>query len=252
MRFATRAIHAGQEPTRRPAPPSCRSTRPPPTRRRISASTRATSTRAPATRPARRWRRAWPRWRRARYGLAFASGLAATTAVLSILRPGDHVVADEDLYGGTYRLFEKVCGPQGVTFTYVDGRDPAAFARAMRPRDQAGLDRDADQPAAAARGHRRCRRDRPARGCLLVVDNTFATPYLQRPLTLGADVVVHSTTKYLGGHSDVVGGAVITSDDRPLSGGPLLPERRGRRAGALRCLADPARPQDAGGAHAPA
>ncbi len=148
-----------------------------------------------------------------KHGLAFASGLAATTAVLSVLRPGDHIIAGEDLYGGTVRLFEAVCAPFGVRFTYVDAREPAAFERAVRPETRLVWVETPSNPllhltdigAVAAI----CRRH----GAALAVDNTFATPYCQRPLTLGASVEVHSTTKYIGGHSDVVGGAVLTNDE---------------------------------------
>lgn len=149
----------------------------------------------------------------ARFGLAFGSGMAATQAVLSILRPGDHVVAGDDLYGGTYRIFERVLRPMGVSFDYVPARESAAFEAAIRPATKLIWVETPTNPllslvdiaavAAAARRH----------GVLLAVDNTFATPYLQRPLDLGAHVVVHSTTKYINGHSDVVGGAVLTSDE---------------------------------------
>ncbi len=146
-------------------------------------------------------------------GLAFASGSAATAAVLSTLRPGDEVVAGDDLYGGTYRLFERIWGPMGVSFIYVDARRPEAIAEALGVATRLiwietpsnPLLRLADIPAVAGLA-----RDA---GVPLAVDNTFATPCFQNPLALGADIVVHSTTKYLGGHSDVVGGAVLTSDD---------------------------------------
>jgi cystathionine beta-lyase/cystathionine gamma-synthase len=148
-----------------------------------------------------------------KYGLAFASGLAATTALLSMLRPGDHVVANDDLYGGSYRLFERVFRPMNVSFTYVDGRDTPAFKRAMRPETKLVWIETPTNPllmlvdiAAVAEVAR-------ANRAILAVDNTFASPYLQQPLSLGAHVVVHSTTKYIGGHSDVVGGALISSDD---------------------------------------
>ncbi|MHB1355050.1 MAG: cystathionine gamma-synthase [Anaerolineae bacterium] len=146
------------------------------------------------------------------FGLAFASGSAATTAVLSILRPGDHVVATDDLYGGTYRLFEKVYTPLGITITYVDGRYHEEFARATNAHTKLVWVETPTNPllrmvdiAAVARITR-------SQQIILAVDNTFATPFGQRPLTLGADVVVHSTTKYIGGHSDVVGGAMVTND----------------------------------------
>jgi cystathionine gamma-lyase len=142
-------------------------------------------------------------------GLAFASGLAATTAVLSLLRPGDEVVAAADLYGGTYRLLERVFRPWGLVARYTDDPSPEGFARLVSPKTKLVWIETPTNPllqildisaiAGVARGA----------GALLAVDNTFASPYLQRPLKLGADLVVHSTTKYLGGHSDVVGGAVV-------------------------------------------
>ena len=147
-----------------------------------------------------------------KHGLAFASGVAASTAVLNLLRPGDHVVAGDDLYGGTYRLLDKVYRPWGLNIDYADSTDPAAFAAAVRPETRLiwvetptnPLLKIMDIPAVAKVA-------RKAKAWL-VVDNTFVSPYFQRPLELGADIVVHSTTKYLGGHSDVVGGAVVTSD----------------------------------------
>jgi cystathionine beta-lyase/cystathionine gamma-synthase len=148
----------------------------------------------------------------ASHGLAFASGLAATAAVLNLLSAGDHVVAAEDLYGGTYRLFERVYRRYGLSFTYVDARDPANLRAAMRPETRLVWIETPTNPllhlvdiAAAAQIARDAR-------VPLVVDNTFASPYFQRPLDLGATIVVHSTTKYVGGHSDLVGGAVLTSD----------------------------------------
>ena len=147
------------------------------------------------------------------HGLAFASGVAATTAVFQLLAPGDHVVAGDDLYGGTYRLLEKVYRPWGVEVDYADSASPAAFAAAIRPNTRLIWVETPTNPllklvdlAAVAKVAQRA-------GALLAVDNTFASPYFQRPLELGADLVVHSTTKYLGGHSDVVGGAVVSRRD---------------------------------------
>jgi cystathionine gamma-lyase len=142
-------------------------------------------------------------------GLAFASGLAATTGVLSLLKPGDEVVAAADLYGGTYRLLERVFRPWGLIAHYTDDPAPAGFAKLMSKKTKLvwletptnPLLQILDIAAIAGLAHQA--------GALLAVDNTFASPYLQQPLALGADLVVHSTTKYLGGHSDVVGGAVI-------------------------------------------
>jgi cystathionine gamma-lyase len=144
-------------------------------------------------------------------GLAFASGLAASTAVLSVLKPGDEVAAAADLYGGTYRLLEGVFKPWGLTARYTEDPSPAGFARIITPATKLvwietptnPLLQIIDIAALSELAHRA--------GALLAVDNTFASPYLQQPLRLGADLVVHSTTKYLGGHSDVVGGAVVGS-----------------------------------------
>jgi cystathionine gamma-lyase len=142
-------------------------------------------------------------------GLAFASGLAATTAVLSTLKPGDEVAAAADLYGGTYRLLERVFKPWGLVARYTEDPSPAGFARIITPATRLvwietptnPLLQILDIAAIAELAHRV--------KAPLAVDNTFASPFLQQPLALGADLVVHSTTKYLGGHSDVVGGAVI-------------------------------------------
>jgi cystathionine gamma-lyase len=144
-------------------------------------------------------------------GLAFASGLAATTAVLSTLRPGDEVAAAADLYGGTFRLLERVFKPWGLVARYTEDPSPAGFSKIITPKTKLvwvetptnPLLQIIDIAAVAELAHE-------ARA-VLAVDNTFASPYLQQPLRLGADLVVHSTTKYLGGHSDVVGGAVIGS-----------------------------------------
>jgi len=149
----------------------------------------------------------------ARHGLAFASGLAAINTCLNLLRSGDHVVASRDLYGGSYRIFTKVYAKFGVEFSFADTTRLEEIERAITPATRLLWLESPSNPllkitdlAAAATLAR-------ARGIRVVVDNTFATPYLQRPLELGADLVVHSTTKYLNGHSDVIGGAVVTNDD---------------------------------------
>ena len=183
------------------------------------------------------------------WGLAFNAGVAASTAVLRLLDAGDHVVAGDDIYGGTFRLFDKVFRRLGLTFTYVDARDAARGRRRDRPAHQALLDRDADQPAAAPGRHRAVAAPAPRAACCLAVDNTFMTPYFQRPLELGADLVVHSTTKYLNGHSDVVGGAVIGRDPELRARARVPPERHGRQPAGLRQLPRPARDQDAGRPH---
>ncbi|HLN31939.1 MAG TPA: cystathionine gamma-synthase [Gemmataceae bacterium] len=144
-------------------------------------------------------------------GLAFASGLAATTAVLSLLKPGDEVAAAADLYGGTYRLLERVFKTWGVVSHYTEDASPSGFSQIITPRTRLvwietptnPLLQILDIAAIASLAHRA--------GAVLAVDNTFASPFLQQPLRFGADLVVHSTTKYLGGHSDVIGGAVIGS-----------------------------------------
>lgn len=148
------------------------------------------------------------------YALAFASGMAAIDAVLRLLQSGDHVIAGNDVYGGTFRLFDKVLRRFGLEFTFVDTTNLHRLEAALTPATRlVWLEtpsnpflRLTDLRAVAELLHQR---PKPP---LLVVDNTFATPYLQRPLELGADIVVHSTTKYLGGHSDVIGGAVVTAD----------------------------------------
>jgi len=142
---------------------------------------------------------------------AFASGMAATSAVMNLLSAGDHVVVGDDLYGGTYRLFTKVLSRYGLSFSFVDLSDLAAARAEIRPETKLiwaetptnPLLKLSDIAALAAL---------KSAGQILVVDNTFATPYFQQPLQLGADVVVYSTTKYIGGHSDVVGGAALTND----------------------------------------
>lgn len=148
----------------------------------------------------------------AKHGLAFASGLAACDAVLSILRPGDHVVSATQIYGGTYRLFEEVYKPHGIEFTYVEGEDPAAFKRALTPRTRLAWIESPTNPLLKLVDIRAVAEICRAQGTALVVDNTFASPYFQQPLKLGAELVVHSTTKYLGGHSDVLGGAILTNN----------------------------------------
>jgi len=147
------------------------------------------------------------------HGLSFASGLAAETTLLLTLSPGDHILLGDDVYGGTYRLLARVLDGWGLAFDTVDMTDLDALRNAVRDETRVmwvesptnPLLKVIDIAAAAEIAHKA--------GAMCVVDNTFATPYLQRPLELGADVVVHSVTKYLGGHSDLVGGAVVLNDD---------------------------------------
>ncbi|MFD6177670.1 MULTISPECIES: cystathionine gamma-synthase [unclassified Isoptericola] len=167
-------------------------------------------------------------------GFAFASGLAAEDTLLrAVLRPGDHVVVPDDAYGGTYRLVARVFGPWGIEHTPVDLTDVAAVRAAVRPETRVLWVETPTNPLlgvsdlAALAGVAR------EAGALLVVDNTFATPYLQQPLALGADVVVHSTTKYIGGHSDVVGGALVVGAGAVLPGGLESPAGGTDVAGAV-------------------
>lgn len=162
------------------------------------------------------------------YGLAFASGLAATTTVLSLLKSGDHIIAGDDLYGGTYRLLEKVVQNWGITTTYIDidmaanGEETSPtladeiedFELAIQPNTKLIWIETPTNPLLKIVDIERIAQIARKNNLILVVDNTFASPYFQRPLELGADIVVHSTTKYLGGHSDIIGGAVITSNEQ--------------------------------------
>ena len=148
-----------------------------------------------------------------RYGHAFASGLAGTDAVLRTLSPGDHVVIANDVYGGTYRQFARVHQPWGLHFDPVDLSDLDAVEHVWRDSTRMLWVETPSNPLLSIFDIRALAELAAQRDALVVVDNTFATPYLQQPLSLGADIVVHSTTKYIGGHSDVVGGAVVTNDD---------------------------------------
>jgi cystathionine gamma-synthase/cystathionine gamma-lyase len=147
----------------------------------------------------------------ARFCSAFGSGMAATSAVLNLLSAGDHVVVGDDLYGGTYRLFSKVLSRYGIRFSFVDMTDLDATRAALEPATKLIWAETPTNPLLRLVDIAALATLRPA-GCVLAVDNTFASPYFQSPLALGADIVVHSTTKYIGGHSDAVGGAAITND----------------------------------------
>jgi cystathionine gamma-synthase len=146
-------------------------------------------------------------------GLCFASGLAAeTTLLIALLRPGDHVVMSDDVYGGTYRLLSRVLSDWGVDFDTVDMADEDALRAAMRQETKVVWVESPTNPLLKIVDIASAARIAGEAGARCVVDNTFATPYLQRPLELGADVSVHSVTKYLGGHSDLVGGALVLND----------------------------------------
>jgi cystathionine gamma-synthase len=212
MRFETRAIHAGQEPD--PATGSVAT----PIYQTSTFAQEAVGVHkgydyARAANPTRTaLEECLASLERAAHGHAFSSGLGATTSIMHLLDPGDHVVCVNDVYGGTYRMFSQVYEPKGYRFTYVTpeelSSDPAAQvsdARLVWIETPTNPLLNIVDIAAVARAAKHT-------GALLVVDNTFATPYLQTPLGLGADIVLHSTTKYLGGHSDVIGGFAATND----------------------------------------
>lgn len=149
-----------------------------------------------------------------RHGLAFASGVAAMTAALQVLKPGDHIVTGRDVYGGSYRIFEQLMRPWGVETSYTDSEATDSYAKCIRPNTKMIWLETPSNPLLQITDIRAISDLAHERGIIVAVDNTFLSPFFQRPLELGADIVVHSTTKYLGGHSDVIGGAVMTSDDR--------------------------------------
>jgi len=214
MRFATRAIHAGQEPdpatgaTITPIYQTSTYTQEAPGKHKGYEYSRT----ANPTRTA--LEECVASLEGAEFGLAFASGLAATIATMSLLSPGDHVVAGDDLYGGTYRLFDKVLPRTGgLEFTYADTTDAGAVEAALRPETKLLWIETPTNPMLTLSDIARLSEMAHERGAIVAVDNTFASPYFQNPLALGADVVVHSTTKYMGGHSDVIGGVVATSNE---------------------------------------
>jgi len=212
-RFGTRAIHAGQEPD--------------PTTGAIMTPIYATSTyvqSSPGVHKGYEYSRSQNPTRFAyercvadleggARGLAFASGLAATSTLLELLDTGSHVIAGDDLYGGTYRLFERVRRRSaGLDFTFVDLAKPGALEAAVRPETRLIWVETPSNPLLKLVDLELVARFAKDRGALAVADNTFATPYLQRPLERGFDAVVHSATKYLNGHSDVIGGVIVTRD----------------------------------------
>jgi cystathionine gamma-synthase/cystathionine gamma-lyase len=146
------------------------------------------------------------------FGFAFGSGSAATATLLHTLRPGDHLVSGDDVYGGTFRLFDKVMKPMGIETSMVDMTDPARVAAAIRPSTKLIWMETPTNPMLKVFDIAAVAAIAKQAGVPLIVDNTFATPVLQQPLSLGATAVMHSTTKYINGHSDAVGGALITSD----------------------------------------
>lgn len=211
VEFATRAIHAGQNPD--------------PTTGAIMTPVYLTSTyvqESPGVHKGYEYSRTGNPTRKAyedclaslesgKYGFAFASGCAATTTVMHILKAGDHVVACDDMYGGTFRLFDKVLRHNGIEFSFVDLTKPESFEKAIQANTKLIWIETPTNPMLKLVDIRKHCALAQKKNILSVVDNTFMSPYFQRPLELGADIVVHSTTKYINGHSDVVGGAVVTN-----------------------------------------
>ncbi|HXG58943.1 MAG TPA: cystathionine gamma-synthase [Thermoanaerobaculia bacterium] len=150
---------------------------------------------------------------RGKHGHCFASGMAAIDVVFRLLQQGDHVVAGENMYGGSYRLFSRVLEKFGLRFTYADTSNPDAVRAAIRPETKIVFLETPTNPMMTITDIAACAEIAHAAGALVVVDNTFCSPYLQRPIELGADIVVHSTTKFLNGHSDSVGGVVVSNSD---------------------------------------
>lgn len=211
MGFATRAIHAGQSPD--------------PTTGAIMTPVYLTSTfvqESPGVHKGWEYSRSHNPTRKAyedcmaslesgKYGFAFASGCAATTTVLHMLKSGDHVIAMDDMYGGTFRLFDKILKHNGIEFSFVDLTNPEVFAKTVKPNTKMVWLETPTNPTLKLVDIKKIAAAAKAKGIITAVDNTFMSPYFQRPLELGADIVVHSATKYIGGHSDVVGGIAVCS-----------------------------------------
>jgi len=212
MRFSTRAIHAGQDPD--------------PVTGSVTVPVYLTSTYQQPS-PGKEGKYVYSRTANptrtaleeclaslegGKHGLAFGSGMAATSTILLSLKKGDHVIAGDDIYGGTYRLFEQVLRNYGLQFTYVNPENPDNVEKAIRKDTRLIWVETPTNPLMRIVDIRQISKISKRARALLVVDNTFMSPYLQNPLEYGADIVVHSTTKYLGGHSDLVGGAAITKD----------------------------------------
>ena len=235
MRFSTRAIHAGQDPD--------------PVTGSVTVPVYLTSTyQQPG--PGKEGKYVYSRTanptrtaleeclaslEEGRHGLAFSSGLAATTTILLSLQKGDHVIAGDDIYGGTYRLFDQVLRKYGLQFTYVNPENPENVEKAIRKNTRLIWIETPTNPLMKIVDIRQISKISKKAHALLVVDNTFMSPYLQNPLQLGADIVVHSTTKYLGGHSDLIGGATITKDEDVHSSLKYLQNAVGAVPGPLDC-----------------
>ncbi|MGH7670995.1 MAG: trans-sulfuration enzyme family protein [Gemmatimonadaceae bacterium] len=149
----------------------------------------------------------------ARHGFAFSSGMGCVDSIMKLFRAEDHIVCGENVYGGTFRLFDKILQPMGLRFSYVDTRDPQRVADAMTPATRAIVVETPTNPLMRLTDLAAVGQIARKAGALLIVDNTFASPFFQQPFKLGADIVFHSTTKYLNGHSDMVGGIALVNDD---------------------------------------
>ena len=214
MKFDTRSIHAGQHPD--------------PTTGAIMTPVYLTSTyvqQSPGVHQGWEYSRTHNPTRKAyencianlesgKHGFAFASGCAATTTIMHMLKQGDHVIAMDDMYGGTFRLFDKVLRHNGLEFSYVDLTVIENFTKAIKPNTKMIWVETPTNPTLKLTDISAIAAIAKQKNILVVVDNTFMSPYFQRPLELGADIVVHSATKYIGGHSDIVGGVVVTSNDQ--------------------------------------
>ena len=235
VRFDTLAIHAGQEPD--------------PTTGAIMTPIYQTSTfvqSAPGEHKGYEYSRSGNPTRAAleeliaaleggRYGLAFASGLAATDTVLKMFNPGDHIIVGNDVYGGTFRLFERVYRRFGLTFSWVDLSNPDNVQAAITPQTKLLWLETPTNPLLALADIAALAKAAPQE-ITVVVDNTFASPAIQQPLTLGADIVMHSSTKYLGGHSDVVGGLLALKDEKLYNELKFLQNAAGAVPGPMDCF----------------
>lgn len=214
MKFATRAIHAGQNPD--------------PTTGAIMTPVYLTSTyvqESPGVHKGWEYSRTHNPTRKVyencmanlesgKHGFAFASGCAAATTIMHMLKQGDHVVAMDDMYGGTFRLFDKVLKHQGLDFTYTDLTDVKNLEKAIKTNTKLLWLETPTNPTLKLADIKKLSQMAKAKNIIVVVDNTFMSPYFQKPLELGADIVVHSATKYIGGHSDMVGGIAVTNSDQ--------------------------------------
>ena len=169
-------------------------------------------------------------------GFAFASGMSAIAAVLNLLKSGDHVVSSNNMYGGTFRFFDKVMASYGVSFTYVDTSDLAQVKAAFRPETKLLYVETPTNPSMIISDLRALASLARERGALLAVDNTFMTSYFQRPIELGAHLVIYSTTKYMNGHSDMVGGAVVSNDEKASERLAFLQNAVGAVPGPMDCF----------------